>query len=296
MHLSNLVQVLRYGLSHPMKSYRSLQRTLLDYDQRDEKTRRFMEGFSSSGVRPPADFSFDPRYEGNSNRLWDYFQAHRTGPGIYKWTQYFEIYERHFAKFVGRSPHVVEVGVYSGGSLDMWHHYFGEGCRVTGIDIEEACRSYETEKTRIFIGDQANRDFWRRFRDETPPVDILIDDGGHSPEQQRITLEEMLPHLNPGGVFLCEDVHGVENNFASYAYRLADHLNAPSFPDLRDGELGIVARSQPFQQQIHSIHNYPFAIAFERNLHPVTEFHCPRHGTEWQPFCGPVPKNSTSPA
>jgi hypothetical protein len=47
--------------------------------------------------------------------------------------------------------------------------------------------------TSIHIGDQGDREFWRAFRERVPPVDVLIDDGGHQPEQQIVTLEEMLP-------------------------------------------------------------------------------------------------------
>src|SRR5580692_5380159 len=60
-------------------------------------------------------------------RLGAYFDAHASGPGLWKWRHYFPIYERHFAPFVGRQPHVVEIGIYSGGSLPMWLDYFGDG-------------------------------------------------------------------------------------------------------------------------------------------------------------------------
>jgi len=136
-----------------------------------------------------------------ANSLAEVFAAHTTGHGIWKWTHYFEIYHRHLAKFVGRDAHVVEIGIYSGGSLEMWRSYFGPKCRITGIDIEAACRAYEAEGVRIAIGDQADREFWRRFRAESPPTDVILDDGGHEPEQQRVTLEETLPYLRPGGVY-----------------------------------------------------------------------------------------------
>ena len=79
---------------------------------------------------------------------------------------------------------------------------------------------FENEFTKIFIGDQADPAAWKRFRASTPAIDVLIDDGGHGPEQQIVTLEETLPFLRPGGVYLCEDVHGVDNRFAAYAYAL----------------------------------------------------------------------------
>ena len=56
------------------------------------------------------------------------------------------------------------------------------------------------ERTKIFIGDQADRSFWAEVRQTAPLIDIVIDDGGHLPEQQLVTLEELLPHVRPGGV------------------------------------------------------------------------------------------------
>ena len=110
-----------------------------------------------------------------------------------KWLHYFDLYHRHLQKFIDRPVTVVEVGVYSGGSMPMWRHYFGEHCRVHGVDIQEECKMYEDAHTTIHIGDQADRAFWKRFRESVPAVDVLIDDGGHQPEQQMVTLEEMLP-------------------------------------------------------------------------------------------------------
>ena len=48
---------------------------------------------------------------------------------------------RDFKKFIGCEVHVVEVGIYSGGSLAMWRDYFGSKCHVYGIDIAEECDS-----------------------------------------------------------------------------------------------------------------------------------------------------------
>jgi hypothetical protein len=218
------------------------------------------------------------------NPLWEYFQANRQGPGIWKWVHYFDIYQRHLARFVGRSPHVVEIGVYSGGSLGMWRHYFGAGCRVSGVDVEQACLQYADEQTTIHIGDQADRAFWKRFRAAAPPLDVVIDDGGHEPHAQRITLEETLPHLRPGGVYLCEDVCGDANEFAAYVHRLAARLNAADWTAQNEDGRGSAARATPFQQSVHSVHLYPFVVVIERTARPIDHFRAPKHGTQWQPF------------
>ena len=216
------------------------------------------------------------------NPLRDYFNAHEEGRGIWKWDHYFDLYHRHLARFVDTDAHLVEVGVFSGGSLEMWRSYLGPAARITGIDIAPECRAYEDDHTKIAIGDQADRSFWAEFRMGNPPIDIVIDDGGHQPEQQRITLEETLPFLRPGGVFICEDIHGVGGHFAAYAHGLADRLNHSSIrPESR---VRIVSPASALQAAVGSIAFYPFAVVIERNATPRTELFAERHGTEWQPF------------
>ncbi len=209
------------------------------------------------------------------NPLRAYFDAVREGPGVWKWLHYFEPYHRHLRKFVSRPVTVVEVGVYGGGSLPMWRHYFGQGCRVHGVDIQEQCKAYEDSQTTIHIGDQADRAFWKRFRQSVPDVDVLIDDGGHQPEQQMVTLEEMLPHLRPGGVYICEDVHGIGNRFAAFAHALADELNA--FAPVIEPVL--VSRPTGFQAAVNSVHLYPFVVVIEKRDFTLTSFSAPRQGT-----------------
>lgn len=183
-------------------------------------------------------------------------------------------------QFVGQKVNILEIGVYSGGSLGMWRSYFGEESHIYGVDIKEECKAYEDDHVSIFIGDQADRAFWSTFRKSVEGIDIIIDDGGHTPEQQQITLEEMLPHLRPGGVYLCEDVHGCLNQFSTFATGLVDELNCAN--SISDPLLQMsVSR---FQSSIHSIHFYPYLVVIEKHRVPLTRLSAPKHGTEWQPF------------
>lgn len=216
---------------------------------------------------------------GSSNPARDYFDGHTEGPGLQKWLHYFEIYHRHLGKFVGRNPVVVEVGIFSGGSLPMWRHYFGPGCRVHGIDIDPECTVYQGQDTTIHIGDQADRAMWKRFREAVPHVDILIDDGGHTAEQQTVTLEEMLPHLRPGGVYICEDVHGVANRFAEFVYALGHGLN---FYEVTSAPGVDSSARTPFQAAIHSLHLYPFLILIEKHELAQQPFSAPLRGSQWR--------------
>lgn len=244
--------------------------------------RRTMEGFRYSqtwSMDPAARILASSAEEASPNPLQAYFDAHREGRGIWKWNHYFEIYDRHFRKFVGHEVRIVEIGIYSGGSLEMWRHYFGPDCRIYGVDIESACKAYENEYTRVFVGDQADRSFWRSFKRDVHGLDIIIDDGGHHADQQIATMEELLPHLRPGGVYLCEDVHGLHNGFAAYARGLADNLNAM---DTTGSKPALPPTS--FQASIKSMHFYPYVVVIEKASEPLEELIAPKRGTEWQPF------------
>jgi hypothetical protein len=211
--------------------------------------------------------------------LWAYVQGYDEGPGIFKWEHYLEIYHRHLNKFVGAKPSVVEVGIYSGGSLGMWRSYFGEGCHVHGVDIVEDCRSYASDHVTVHIGDQADRSFWADFRDRVPVVDALIDDGGHTALQQQVTLEEMLPHLQPGGVYICEDIHRSNNRFTDFASGLVRSLNEM---DVEPGPV-LMSRISNFQAAVYSMHFYPYILVVEKNAVSPVHFVSPRRGTDWMP-------------
>lgn len=220
-----------------------------------------------------------------AGRLHAYFDSHLEGNGIYKWNHYFDMYERHLEKFVNRDVRICEIGVYSGGSLDMWRHYLGAGCRIYGVDIEPACTCYDNEFVKIFIGDQADRVFWKKLRETAPPLDVVIDDGGHAVEQQIITLEETLPFLRPGGVYICEDVHGISNEFAHYVNGIALNLNtARDFQYHEDQDRAISVTASSFQSAIRSVSIYPFAVVIERSDAPMSELTASKRGTSWQPF------------
>jgi SAM-dependent methyltransferase len=179
---------------------------------------------------------------------------------VQKWSHYFEIYERHFSRFQGQEVHIAEIGICYGGSLKMWRDYFGPKAHMYGVDIQPQCKAYERDGVKVFIGDQADRSFWREFRTQVPQLDIVIDDGGHQYQQQVVSLEELLPHLRPGGVYLCEDVHGAFNRFGSYVGGLAHKLN-----EMENPPAGLIYDTTIFQKRTNSIHLYPFVVVVEKN-------------------------------
>ena len=154
-----------------------------------------------------------------------------------KWTSYFDVYERHLGSFQNTQPHVLEIGVQRGGSVDMWLEYFGQGTTVLGVDIDPACKQLQyPPNVEIAIGDQASAVFWQQTLANRPLFDVIVDDGGHTMTQQIVSLECLWSHLKPGGVYVCEDTHtsywpnwggGFDHprSFQTYAKRLTDLLN-----------------------------------------------------------------------
>jgi cephalosporin hydroxylase len=218
-----------------------------------------------------------------------FFDARLEGAGIWKWRHYFDIYHRHLNSLRNREQLVIlEIGIYSGGSLEMWRDYFGTSARIYGVDIEPRCRAYERPGTHVLIGDQADRTFWQNAiaNGTLLPPDVVIDDGGHTPEQQRITLEELLPYLRPGGVYICEDIHGQGNAFSAFVSGLADSLNSMErlSCDEVDPERRSVVKANRVQASLNSVHLYPYVVVIEKRQSELLELVAPKHGSEWEPF------------
>jgi hypothetical protein len=218
------------------------------------------------------------------NPLREFFHSRKQGRGIWKWDHYFEIYHRHFAPFRNTPVNIVEIGVLGGGSLDMWRQYFGLQASIFGVDIDPACTAYETDGVKIFIGNQKDRNFWHNFRAAVPKIDIVIDDGCHMSLHQITTLEELLPAITPGGVYLCEDIHREENAFSSYVHGLISSLNRFDYSDNLDNpERRMVCKPSPVQQHIRAISVYPYVTVIEKSSAVVPELISTMHGTEWEP-------------
>jgi hypothetical protein len=126
------------------------------------------------------------------------FETH-AGRQIDRWSHYLDIYEKHFARFRGKSPRVLEIGIDHGGSLQLWKRYFGHGAEIIGVDIAEAAM-YEEPQIKTLCYDQKDP-----IIATLGPFDIVIDDGSHVPEDQSITFGNLWPRCQ--GVYLIEDCH-----------------------------------------------------------------------------------------
>lgn len=201
------------------------------------------------------------------NDLEKHFR-NNTGRLIFKWRHYFEVYEKHFSRFRGKECAILEIGVSQGGSLRMWKEYFGPKAAIYGIDIDPRCKAFEEENIRIIIGSQSDRKFMRNITAVVPPVDLLIDDGGHGMRQQIVAFEELFNHIKPDGIYFCEDCHTSyrwrygggykrKNTFMEYSKNWIDKINA--FHS-KTGKLTV----DDFTRSAKSLHYYDSIVVIEK--------------------------------
>lgn len=119
---------------------------------------------------------------------------------------YTATYGRFFAHLRAIPIRLLEIGIDRGASIPVWEEFFTAGT-FAAIDIREKCRKYATERTTVHIGSQTDPGFLRSVSGKSGPFDVIIDDGGHTMEQQQVSLTTLWSLLNPGGVYVIEDLH-----------------------------------------------------------------------------------------
>ncbi len=125
-----------------------------------------------------------------------------------------------------------------------------------------------TKILRYLLGSQSDRKFLDYVKDNIPPVDILIDDGGHYMNQQIILFEELFGYIKKNGVYLCEDTHSSywlvfgggykrRGTFIEYSKNFIDMLNAFHSEQRKH-------KINNFTKSVNSIHYYDSVLVIEK--------------------------------
>jgi len=195
-------------------------------------------------------FSMSPRaarrHAMASGELEKLFYTH-DGRIAHKWHHYLAIYERHFQWLRGslqHTPHILELGVSQGGSLQLWRKYFGPDALIVGVDIDPACAGRCDPGSFVVTGSQADPTVLGSAIEQlNGTVDLVIDDGSHFGEHQIASFEYLYPRLSPHGLYVCEDIHCGYNpefgggyrragTFVEHVKNLIDHLHAWHLDDV----------------------------------------------------------------
>lgn len=133
---------------------------------------------------------------------------------------YLGTYEKVFSPRRADKIRLLEIGIFSGASLLAWADYFSHTeTQIVGVDITTAkiCFPMDNPKVQMHIFDATIKENVDKIDGS---FDFIIDDGSHLVAHQMRSFELLKDRLNPGGVYIIEDVQGLDD--ASMIMTLAD--------------------------------------------------------------------------
>ena len=128
---------------------------------------------------------------------------------------YLTVYQPLLIQKYKTAKHVCEVGIASGGSVEMWSKFF-INAMIYGIDVHplnSMIPSVKSNKRITLYTEQDGYDtafFKREFIDKGIVFDVAIDDGPHTLESMKTFLNLYSQILAPDGILIIEDVQKIE--------------------------------------------------------------------------------------
>jgi len=120
-----------------------------------------------------------------------------------------------------------------GASLLMWQDYL-PNAKIFACDIRPDTLVNDGN-INSWLCDQSSPESLAELVEATGGhYDVVIDDGSHVPEHQATSLEALLPHLNPGGAYVVEDV------WAAKGQVLADRFGGKLWKGANGGDDNLV--------------------------------------------------------
>lgn len=120
-------------------------------------------------------------------------------------------YQENFEPLRNKKLTLVEIGVRSGASLKLWKEFFSKRATIIGIDNFKDFTQHKIPYHEEWLSDGVQFIEADGYIQETVDgiegnIDILIDDGPHTPESHQQLLELYLPKMNKGGYIVIEDI------------------------------------------------------------------------------------------
>lgn len=124
---------------------------------------------------------------------------------------YLELYQNLLQPRRNRAKNVLEVGIFHGGSIKLWHDFFPQA-RVYALDIMPRAHVWHEicNKDRIEIFADTNaydpEFFQRKFLDRGIKCDFMLDDGPHTLQSMKDFIRLYSQLLTDDGILIVEDV------------------------------------------------------------------------------------------
>lgn len=119
---------------------------------------------------------------------------------------YGPVYERILTEDFRKNTYcVLELGILAGESLLAWRDIFPRAI-IVGIDIDRNSMITDKDRIQTYCGPQNDAELLRRVGHEYGPFNIIIDDCSHKIEDQLVSLLNLWHYLQPGGLYVIEDI------------------------------------------------------------------------------------------
>jgi len=193
------------------------------------------------------------------------------GRGSIKWSHYFDHYDRHFARYIGKELTIIEIGIGGGGSLQLWKQYFGPKAKIVGIDYDDKAMFSEPQ-IETFCGEQKNIDMWNHILEKYGQPDIVIDDGSHDQTDVLATFGMLYPSVKDDGIYVIEDTHtaywsqwhgGINSPFNMITL-LSKHAHDVNLQHIKEPY-------QPLLPNLKSMSFYDSMVFLEKEIQPKRE-------------------------
>lgn len=122
---------------------------------------------------------------------------------------YLDVYETLFSPIRESCSKILEVGVFHGGSIDLWSKYF-PNAEVVGVDPEpQLCYDFSSnDRITLFKQNAYDDVFVESLGYGT--YDIVIDDGPHTHQSMKDFASMFSKLLKPRGILVIEDIQSSE--------------------------------------------------------------------------------------
>ena len=201
----------------------------------------------------------------------------------------------------GRRVKLLEIGVQSGGSINVWTEFFNGRLDYTGIDINPKCTMFAKPEIRriVEIGSQRDPQFLKSICVRYGPFDVVIDDGSHLTADILTSLYHLWGCLNDKAVYAIEDLHTMTlykgqdgmlvqgRDFYGVLERILRRTSS-YFSDGKMLENLLENQSSPstdkFSGHIRELRHYDSLVFFHYSKYPMPQLHGFKKGNQWIPY------------
>ncbi len=119
---------------------------------------------------------------------------------------YSQFYEKYFQDLKNKEINILEVGSFYGSASAAFYYYF-KNSQIFGADINPDMFRYRSDRIKNFYVDSGSRSsIYENIVKKNIVFKIIIEDASHCLRDQILSLFILFKILDPGGIFIVEEI------------------------------------------------------------------------------------------